>query len=164
MQKKLFLLRHAKSSWKDINQIDFDRPLNRRGNHDAPIMGKRIQLKHKCPEKILCSTALRARQTLTNLRLDSAEITFDDSIYQAVPKDLLNIIKKQEQQFNSLMLVGHNPSITMLASYLLKVHLEDMPTCSLYILTFDTVFWKDIEHCSIAIEDYDYPKKHINFV
>ena len=110
--KTLLLLRHAKSSWKDENMRDFDRPLNQRGVKAATRMGKYAR-KHKLqPNLILSSPAERARET-TALLLESSglnvELRYDERIYEASAVRLLEIVSQIEETAGVVMLVGHNP-------------------------------------------------------
>lgn len=115
-------MRHAKSDWHTRAGRDFDRPLNKRGARDAPLMGRWLAGQDLIPEKIVSSPALRARQTVLAVagKLDFAEerITWRDDIYEASLTDLLNVLREEAPGCRSLMLVGHNPGLDALAGYL----------------------------------------------
>ncbi|NLI62053.1 MAG: histidine phosphatase family protein [Methanosarcinaceae archaeon] len=132
--KKLYLLRHAKSSWEDPFLRDYDRPLNKRGRRQAKAMGKYFQEKGFDIDLILCSGALRTRQTLEIL-LEyydyEEEIEFRDEIYAASVSALKNLIL--EANVNSLLVIGHNPELNMLADDLTGEFLT-MPTCQLAVI------------------------------
>jgi len=119
------LLRHTKSDWSAGAVRDFDRPLAGRGRSDAPRMGRWLK-KQKCiPEIILCSPALRARETVVavNAKLDveNKNIIYEDSIYAASADALLRQIKKYNQHYNNIMMVGHNPGMDELLCFLCSV-------------------------------------------
>jgi phosphohistidine phosphatase len=112
--KTLFLLRHAKSSWKDSSLKDFDRPLNKRGEKDIKLVGKFIRTKKVTPSLIVCSTAERARQTAELFMKSSGlkfELRFDERIYEAYVERLLEVISQLEEAYDAVMLVGHNPGM-----------------------------------------------------
>ena len=113
MQKRITLLRHAKSSWKDASLADRDRPLNRRGNKTAPDMGKRLAELGVRPSLLLTSPAKRARETA---RLIARELNYplefiqsESDLYLATPETILQIVARQDNGFNDVMLFGHNP-------------------------------------------------------
>jgi len=120
--KTLLLFRHAKSDWDDPEQQDFDRPLNDRGKKTATHMGQWLKQQHIQPEWIVCSAAQRARETLALLR-DSLTtpdtlVQFDERLYLADLVSLLEILAQCPQDMDQIMLVGHNPGLEELLSYL----------------------------------------------
>lgn len=122
MQRELFILRHAKSDWSDAAQSDFDRPLNRRGEKDARTMGEWMREHYLYPAIILASPALRARQTVVGigraLEIPDEKIRFDERLYLAPLQTLLKILAGVPIEYNSVMLVGHNPGLDELVSYI----------------------------------------------
>lgn len=110
--KTLLLLRHAKSSWKDIDVRDFDRPLNQRGLKAAPAIGRLIKKRKLQPDLVLSSPAERARQT-TQLVIEAAglkaELRYDERIYEASVARLLGVVSELDDEAGIIMLVGHNP-------------------------------------------------------
>ncbi|MEO1252939.1 MAG: histidine phosphatase family protein, partial [Pseudomonadota bacterium] len=118
MAKRLILLRHAKSSWADRTQSDFDRPLNDRGRRDAPAMGRFIIDNALAPEIIFCSPSKRTLETLALLQEtigDDAHVEFADGLYLAEAKTLLKIAQNAGSQYASAMIIAHNPGLEMLA-------------------------------------------------
>ncbi|MGB4610677.1 MAG: histidine phosphatase family protein [Saccharofermentanales bacterium] len=136
--KKLYLLRHAKSSWSNPALRDYDRPLNSRGRRQAEAMGKYFQEKAFEIDRIFCSGAQRTRETL-DLLLESyayqGEIEYMDEIYAASVYTLKGLIK--QVNFDSLLLIGHNPEIEALAEDLTGQILI-MPTCMLAVIDMET--------------------------
>lgn len=120
--KTLYLLRHAKSAWDTGAADDFSRPLNQRGEEDAPKIGLWLQQQDLAPECVISSPALRAWQTITAvchvLNIDTQTIHFDRRLYLASRSDLCHIIEQTGDNFDSLLLVGHNPGLDELLEYL----------------------------------------------
>jgi len=154
--KKLFLLRHAKSSWKDFSIRDFDRPLNKRGKHDAPMMAKRMKERGIKPEIILSSPAKRAKSTSKSFSRElGIEIHYDASIYESTVLRLREIIKEAFKTYDTIMLVGHNPSISVLANAISDHSIDNIPTCGIAGFEFDK---GDIDTAKATLLFFDYPK------
>ena len=160
--KSLILLRHAKSSWANPSLDDFDRPLNKRGQENAHLIGQSLAAKGECPDIILSSPAKRARKTahLVALELDLPKTTICllPDIYEADSKCLLEIVWVFKDIWQSVIMVGHNPGLTDLANNLGSYRLENMVTCGVVKLEFMVSFWKDIEPYSGVVPYYLYPK------
>ena len=112
--KRLFILRHAKSSWTDIDLADFDRPLNERGLDAAPFMGRYLAEEGHMPDAIVSSPAKRARETAELVKEHSGfepEIGFDERIYEASPNTLRVVASELPDHVDSAMIVGHNPGV-----------------------------------------------------
>lgn len=146
--KTLYLFRHAKSSWDDPGLSDFDRPLNKRGEKAAPLMGKVMRARDVCPSVVICSPAKRTRQTakmaLKKAGLDEAEIVFENGLYLATTGGLIEIIQKTDDLLSTAMLIGHNPGLSDLV-YLLTGVEEAFPTAALACLRLNIAHWKDIK-------------------
>lgn len=116
--KQLYLVRHAKSDWNAPYSRDFTRPLSKRGLKDAERMGKKLAELNWLPQKILCSTAERTQQTgeilCRNAMINTNIIVNESAIYEASVSALVNLIVSTAESTQSLMLIGHNPSIEML--------------------------------------------------
>lgn len=141
--KTLLLLRHGKSSWANAELADFDRPLNERGERDAPRMGRLLDEQDLQPRLVLCSTALRAQQTLEHLRaaieLD-CPVEFDERLYHAAPPLMLEVIREQATDEPRVLVVGHNPGMQELL-YLLTGCDEDLPTAGLAVIELPIERW-----------------------
>ncbi len=161
--KTLILVRHAKSSWKDDNVKDFDRPLNMRGKKDAPRMGKLLLEKQCIPEKIISSPALRAWTTAhyiaEKLNYPRAAIKANQHIYDANLTELIDVIRHLNDSFSSVMLVGHNPALNDFARSLLFNPVLHFPTCSVVWMTQEINTWKDACDGVWKRKEYFYPKK-----
>lgn len=144
--KTLFIMRHAKSSWDDSSQSDFERPLNGRGLKTAPFMGEVMLKNNFTPETIVSSPAMRAKQTVELVKKSAtfdAEIRFDERIYEASPQRLLEVISDFENDFDSAMIVGHNPGFESLIR-VLTGKIEPMPTAALAIVDLKIDLWREI--------------------
>jgi len=162
MQKRLTLLRHAKSSWKDASLADRDRPLNRRGNKSAPDMGKRLAELGVRPSLLLTSPAKRARETA---RLIARELNYplefiqsESDLYLATPETILQVVARQDNGFNDVMLFGHNPGITELANRLGDRNIDNVPTCGMVGIELDVKEWTEIVAADGKTVFFDYPK------
>ena len=162
--KTLYIVRHAKSSWKEQGLTDFERPLNQRGLHDAPFMGKLMADKKEVPDLILSSPANRAISTAkifrSQLHLDKKTIVEEEIIYEAGLGNLIKIINNLSETYNSVMLFGHNPGLTYLANYLGDKSIDNIPTCGIVKITFDINSWDEVSDGSGKIVFFEYPKKH----
>jgi phosphohistidine phosphatase len=157
--KTLYLVRHAKSSWNHAELTDFDRPLNKRGYRDAPEMGHRLKARGALPEVIICSPARRARETLENMQLGVENVVFDEMVYGAGAGDLLIAVRSIKNSCSRAMLIGHNPSITLLAGRLSGHPVDNMPTCAIAVIGLDSDLWSKAGSCPAELLDFDYPKK-----
>lgn len=141
--KTLYILRHAKSSWDDMEMSDFDRPLNERGRKAAPFMGELMAEKGLEPYVILSSPAKRAKSTAQMVKSAGkfdAEIWYEDRIYEASPRALSEVVSETDDAYKSLMVVGHNPGIEGFIRYLTG-KLEPMPTAALAVIDLNIDSW-----------------------
>lgn len=160
--KRLTLVRHAKSSWKHPDLADFDRPLNKRGDHDAPIMGQRLVQRQIAPELLISSPAKRAITTAHIIAQEIGypveKIVLDQNIYEAGVSDLLNVLQAVDNAFDSVMLFGHNPGLTSLSTYLTDYQIDNIPTCGVFCADFDLASWADLEQSTGTMVFFDFPK------
>lgn len=143
LMKTLYILRHAKSSWTDNSLADFDRPLNARGLNAAPFIGELIARKEFLPDLIISSPAKRAMKTALLVKEASgsnAPIQYDERIYEASPQTLKNVISQVNGEFDSVLIVGHNPGIEGLINHLTG-NLEPMPTAALAEISLQIAAW-----------------------
>jgi phosphohistidine phosphatase len=164
--KRLLLLRHAKSSWDDSNLADFDRPLNPRGLATAPFMGELIAKRELHPDEIVSSPAKRAMQTALLVKesagIDSS-LRFDERIYEASPKSLLQVSSELNDNLDSAMLVGHNPGFEGFIGFLTG-KVEPMPTAALAVIDLNIKSWSKIKagtgSVNVVIRPKDVMKSH----
>lgn len=161
--KTLILVRHAKSSWKDTTLNDIQRPLNKRGNRDAPKIGQYMVKNKIQPEVIFSSPGLRALTTarLISLKIDikPTDIIINEKIYTFDSEDLLNVIKALKDKYEKVMIVAHNPAITDLVNYLSGSKIDNVPTCGVAVLKFPINSWKKASKNKAKLDSFDYPKK-----
>lgn len=159
--KKLYIIRHAKSSWDEVGLKDFDRPLNHRGIADAPKMGERLKAKGVKPDMILASSAVRAKKTIKAIAKKvkfKNKIIFKRKIYEASLSTLHKMIKKVNEKNSTLFLCGHNFELNMLAEKYVGFD-ENLPTCGIVEIEFNCKNWKDINKKNARLISFDYPKK-----
>jgi phosphohistidine phosphatase len=115
---RLFLLRHAKSSWDDPSIPDHDRPLNKRGRRAAERMGEHLRAEGPGPDLVLCSSSRRTRETLERLGLGAVDVSIEDGLYGASKSQLLERIRTLDEGVGSALVIGHNPGLWDLATAL----------------------------------------------
>lgn len=144
--KTLLLMRHGKSSWKDESLEDYERPLKKRGKKDSKKIAKVIAESNLIPDIILSSSATRARETV-NIVVDVLEfekrIVFSDELYMGEPRDVVNSLKNLTDDYESAMIVGHNPGLEAYVQ-IVDGEIEALPTAGLGYLVLVLDSWKDI--------------------
>mgnify|MGYP000244279261 CR=1 FL=1 len=132
MSQYVTLVRHAKSSWKNQGQSDFDRPLNDRGNSDGPIMAKRLVSRQCIPDLMLVSSARRAQETSLYMKqafdISPKQYQLVDDLYLAEPETLLAVMATVPADTRHLMIIAHNPGLESLSELLAGRTLPPMPT------------------------------------
>lgn len=159
--KNLILIRHAKSSWKNTSLDDFDRPLNKRGKQDAPIMADRLLKRGINMDYIISSPAKRAADTakiFAGVLSYNSEITLTDDLYEASQNQILEVIKRIDYKYQNILIVCHNPGLTNLVNYLSDDFIDNVPTTGMFGVSIDCD-WKDISKKYSSIIFFDYPKK-----
>ena len=138
MKKTLYLLRHAKSSWKDMTISDFDRPLNKRGKHDAPLMAEKMRAKGVKPQMIISSPAKRARKTAKIFaEVLNVPLRLDKTLYACSSKEMIQVIQTALDTYNDVMIVGHNPELTMVNDILSDKEIFNIPTSGIVSIAFE---------------------------
>ena len=162
--KRLILARHAKSSWANPGQADIDRPLNERGERNAPEMGRRLCERGEVPALVVSSPARRALAT-ARLMADEfgirrEEIVIEDSLYEASVATWLRVIAALPARVDAVLMVGHNPTLTELANLLCHgVRIDNVPTCGVLRLDYDLRSWAAVPRGQPADWSFDYPKR-----
>ena len=159
--KILYLARHAKSSWKHPELSDIERPLNKRGKRDAPYIGNLLKEKGVKPDILISSPAVRARKTAVVIAelidYSKSKILIDENIYELSSTELIKIIQSFDDKYNSVMMFGHNPGFTMLNNYLTDSFIDNIPTCGVVGIRFNSS-WKNIDDDSGKAFFFIYPK------
>ena len=168
MSRHLLIMRHAKSNWDTDALTDFERPLSKRGNQNAPRMGTWMSTQGLKPGQVISSPATRAKQTASlvckALNIPKSEIIWDHRIYEASLNDLLTVLKEQPQNVNRILMVGHNPGMAELVSYLWGDDIQVppdgnlMPTATLAHLSMPED-WAALEYGCAHLNSLTRPKE-----
>jgi phosphohistidine phosphatase len=160
--KRVTLLRHAKARSDDASLQDRERPLNERGERDAPMMGRRLRAAGARPSLVVSSPALRALQTA---RLVAEQIGYpqefiqrEADLYLATPKEILQVLARQDNAFNDILVCGHNPGLLELANQLTDAGMMNLPTCGLVVIEADITEWERLKRGGILLR-LDFPKQ-----
>jgi len=160
--KKLLIVRHAKSSWDNITQRDFDRPLNDRGHRDAPEMAKRLLKREIDINAFVSSPAKRAFTTATYFAeaydVKKKNIVVVENLYHAEVDVFYETISALDEQFETVALFSHNPGITYFVNTLTETRIDNMPTCGIFAVKIDVKSWKNFKTAGKKFWFFDYPK------
>ena len=161
--KELIVVRHAKSSWANIGQDDFSRPLNERGHHDAPMMAERLIRNGIKIEQFISSSAFRAFTTATYFaqawEQESTDIIQHQSLYHALPVKFIEAIVQIDNNINTAAIFAHNPGITEFVNQLTDTKIDNMPTCGVFAIKLEISKWKDFKKGSKQFWFFNYPKQ-----
>ena len=158
----MYLIRHAKSCWNDGELSDFERGLKKRGLSDLETMGSYLALQNIKPDLILSSASLRTQLTADGL---AQKIKYDgttqymDELYLTRPEMIMNVLSLQEDKYDRIFLVGHNPSLTELAKKFQKENFTKFPTLGILAINLNINSWKDIEEAKGKIDFFIIPKQ-----
>ncbi|GEM_PF-24876 len=144
--KTLLVMRHAKSSWEDADISDHDRPLNKRGKKDAPMMGKLLKKQGILPDLIISSTAKRARDTVELFSEECgyhADVIWDESLYAAEPVAYIDALRHAPDEAGTVMVVGHNPGLEELVA-MLTDEWARLPTAAMVEVSLDIPAWSEL--------------------
>ena len=145
--KTLLILRHAKSSWRELGLSDHDRPLNKRGKRDAPRIGSLLSREDLLPDLIISSTAVRARKTAQLVMEASGydgELRLEGDLYAAEPQAYVDILQALPDEIGRVMVVGHNPGLEELLEQLTG-DAESLPTAALAQVSLNLEAWQDLD-------------------
>ena len=164
--RSLLLIRHAKSSWDDLSQKDYDRPLNDRGKNDALTMAKRLHKEKAFTlDSIISSPAKRAFSTAKffaeEFDIKKKNIIEIPDLYNASIEDFYTAIAGLDDSYKSVALFSHNPGITVFSNILTNIRIDDMPTCAVFALYIKTDHWKNFKTAEKEFWFFDYPKNTI---
>ena len=145
--KKLIIVRHCKSSWSDMSLSDFDRPLNNRGMNDGDLMSGKLLENLSSVDLLLSSSSNRTVLTSKFFidKININKIKYEDELYHADYKTIINKLKKVDNIINKLMVIGHNPGLTYLVNYFSNIRLYNLPTTGIVIFDFLIDNWKEID-------------------
>lgn len=158
--KHLFVMRHAKSSWKDHSLSDFERPLNKRGKKTAPKMGELMEKRGYVPHFIVSSPAARAVETYQLVSKGgrfNAQVHHQRAIYEASLNTLLTVVSEISESYDKVLMTGHNPGFEMLVQYFSGEY-HRMPTAALAVIELPGK-WSDVSAEDVQLLDYIVPKE-----
>ena len=162
--KTLYLVRHAKSSWKYPKLDDFERPLNKRGRRNAPFMGAVLKELKVAPDLVLSSPANRAATTARTIAdhidypLDN--IQYSEIIYSFSENALIHVIRQIDDKIKAATVVGHNPALTDLANSIGDAAISNIPTCGVCCVNLNILSWTEFGDQRGKLEFFEFPKKH----
>lgn len=169
MQKTLYILRHAKAETGHPNQDDHSRKLVERGIEAAQITGAFLFRKNIRPAKVLCSDAVRTRETWAQIETiypTPLNVEFSRKIYMASANEMIQQLVRLPNQLSSVMLIGHNPGVHQICLKLAKEGDEDLldmlylkfPTCSFAAIDLGNISWSDVADAHGTLVDFVTPK------
>lgn len=166
--KKLIIVRHAKSSWDNPLLNDFDRPLNKRGEKDAPRMARKAKELKLLPDLIISSPANRALTTCKEfckaLDYPLERIDINKNLYHANEDEILNILQSvkdhPKDKEEVVFIFGHNPGLTEFANSLFNEDIENIPTSGIVGGILNVSLWKELSWGCGEMEFFEYPKKN----
>jgi phosphohistidine phosphatase len=160
--KTLLIIRHAKSSWDNINTPDIDRPLNDRGKKDAPTMARKLKKAGIRVDRLVSSPARRARHTAElfarEFDVRESDIVILNELYHAQPSTFQQVIAGLNEEDNTVALFSHNPGITAFVNTLSSVRLDNMPTCAVFAVKSGSPKWSEFLFGDREFLFFNYPK------
>lgn len=162
MPRYLYLVRHAQSAEKQVNQNDFGRELTSTGVKHALLVGNYLLQQQIMPDVIMTSTAERARMTASMiadaLKTDPEKINLQEDLYEASTRTFFQFITQLEDHLQHVMCVAHNPVVTYLAEYLTGAEVGDMVPAGMAIIKFNIQSWKEVSQGNGELENYITPE------
>ena len=164
--KTVYFIRHAKSSWSDLDLMDHDRPLNKRGLRDAPFMAKILKGKGVKVDLIYSSNANRALTTakyfIEELGLTSKQLILESEIYEAWEGTILKLVKNTPNEAQTILVFGHNPTFTSIANFYSSEYIPNLPTCGIVKVECDIESWSSFSKSSGVLTEFHYPKQYFH--
>ena len=160
--RRITIIRHAKSSWEDPDLTDDKRPLNDRGEENAPMMGDRLAAQGMNPDLLLSSPAVRAFETARAIAgkvgYPPDSICTDERLYHAEIQDWFEVIRTLPEDAKHVFCFGHNPGLTHLYNIFSPIPVENIPTCGMFDMGFEVENWPELARVKPATVNYDFPK------
>lgn len=160
--RTLYLIRHAKSSWDNPGLRDFNRPLNERGQREAPLMAALIAEMGIKPNLIVSSPARRAITTAQYfaeaLGIAEEDIVRNQDIYEADPQDILRLISGLPESAETVFVFGHNPTFTDVANHFSDDFIENIPTCGIVRIDSPADSWRSFYEGNARVSAQYFPK------
>ena len=163
MERKLFIIRHEKSSWEHAGLDDIDRPLAERGIRNAGEMARRLQEKGEIPQLILTSPASRALNTALIMSkvwgLGPECLQVHEPLYDALLSEIAQVLAAVPPEVKGVAIFGHNPSFTSFTNQFMKIPLDNLPTAGVALITLESDSWNGIGRNHVIETYVDYPKR-----
>lgn len=159
--KRLILIRHSKSSWKDLSLPDFNRPLNGRGKLDGPLMANYLKRKIDKIDYLHASSSVRTFETSKYFinQIQFEKIEYDDSLYHCSSSSILKMIMNYSEDYQSAMIIAHNPGLTNLINSITNILLDNLPTTGIAEIIFACDEWNNISLQNSNLIDLKFPKQ-----
>ncbi len=162
--KTVYFIRHAKSSWSDPGKADHDRVLNGRGLRDAPFMAKVLKGKGAKPDRIVSSSAARAQATALyfaqEFEIDPQDLQIEKAIYDAFPLDVIDVVKACSDEYQEILVFGHNPAFTSILNSFSGDYIPNLPTCGIGKVVADIKHWAYFIPHQASLEAFHFPKQY----
>jgi len=164
--KTVYFIRHAKSSWKDPSLADVDRPLNNRGKRDAPFMAKLLREKDISVDQLVSSPAKRAFTTAAYFAeafgMEKTNILVLKDIYEAYPEKILRIVQAFSNDWNTVLIFGHNPTFTDVVNLFADRYIDNVPTCGIAEIEANIDDWANFGKENAKLVAFHYPKQYFD--
>ncbi len=161
--KHILFVRHAKSDWSDGSLSDFDRPLNRRGLHDAPLMARHLKKVECIPTYILSSPANRALSTAkifaSEFGIADSAIKRDETLYESFTAQLIGAIASIPDEHEVAAIFSHNPATTSAIAQFSEEYISNVPTCGIGVISFEGNHWADLTTGNAKLTQLLLPKQ-----
>ncbi len=161
--KHILFVRHAKSDWSDGTLSDFDRPLNRRGKHDAPLMAKHLKKIGCVPTFILSSPAKRAFSTAKlfakEFGIDKSAIKTDEILYESFTAQLIGAVAQLPDDHDIAAIFSHNPATTSAIAQFSDDYIGNVPTCGIGVISFEGTEWAALTPANAKLSKLLIPKQ-----
>ncbi len=145
--KTLYMVRHAKSSWK-YDLPDHQRPLKKRGHNDAELVSAKAKEEHKAPQRIISSDANRAQTTAMYFKkafgISDDDFLLNHDLYDFSGQSVMEIIKGLDDSLKRVMIVGHNHAFTSIVNMLGDEYIDNLPTSGFVVIKFPVDSWSEI--------------------
>lgn len=163
--KYLYVVRHAKSSWTDFTKPDFERPLNDRGNRDAPMIAERLVKRHVEIDAFISSPALRAKSTCIHFckvfKVDPSKIIYDEKLYHARVQTFYEIIRGFDNKLKHVAIFSHNPGITDFTNTLCQnVRVDNIPTSGVFAVELNIKEWRQFKESENQFGFFEHPSSN----
>ncbi len=161
--KTIYFIRHAKSSWDHFGISDKDRPLNDRGEQDAPRMAQLLKEKGVQPDQLVSSPAKRAFTTATYFAkafdIPVSDIIIKEQIYEANVRDIMEVVREMSDDWEVVFLFGHNPTFTDVVNQFAQHSISNVPTCGICKVESQIAHWEAFDRHKGQLKGFYYPKQ-----